>query len=333
MKKTLIDGNVYILGDCITGCQDLIADKSIDLIITDPPYGINGQSLHKHYNRKEEFVIDGYIDVPAAQYQEFSINWIAQAARILKPGGQIYIVSGYTHLYEILHALKQTDLIEVNHIIWKYNFGVFTRKKFITSHYHILLYVKPPQKDLTFNLTSRYGIEEKNSHNSSLNYMDREDVWDINREYKPGQVKNKNELPSQLLIKMIQYSSNEGDMVCDLFMGGFTTAKACIGLNRKFIGFELSEIAFNYQINEIPRIKPGNLFDTIRIPVEDMLTNRGEAWSEEDKRAVVREYQEMLSMGYTKKDAVDALCRKHLRGKWAIERVIKSFNGSVVPKE
>ena len=39
----------------------------------------------------------------------------------------------------------------------------------------------------------------------------------INREYKPNQIKNKNELPTQLLIKMMQYSSNENDLICDFF--------------------------------------------------------------------------------------------------------------------
>ena len=96
--------------DCIEGCREHIQDNSIDLIITDPPYGINGDKLHKHYNRNETFVLDGYIEIPKDQYPAFSNLWIREAERILKPGGSIYIVSGYTNLIHILNSLSQTDL-------------------------------------------------------------------------------------------------------------------------------------------------------------------------------------------------------------------------------
>lgn len=322
MKKVTVKNNNYYNGDCIAGCREHIKDESIDLIITDPPYGINGEGLHKHYNRNEKYVIEGYIDVPAAEYQEFSLNWIKEAARILRPGGQIYIVSGYTHLYEILNALRQTNLKEINHIVWKYNFGVYTRKKFITSHYHILLYAKPPLKGMTFNQSSRYGIDEKDSDNRSLNYSDREDVWIINREYKPGKLKNKNELPYQLLIKMIQYSSNEEDLVCDPFMGGFTTAKACVGLNRRFVGFELSESAFAHQVKEMENFSPSYLVDKIREPIKDTYTNRGKSWTAGQKKAVREDFEELLSGGMNKGAAIRNLCDKYGRGRWSIERVL-----------
>ena len=218
-----------------------------------------------------------------------------EAERILRPGGLMYIVSGYSHLYEIQHALKQTKLTEINHIIWKYNFGVYTRKKYISSHYHILYYAKPPLQKVTFNLGSRYGVDEKGNDKSSLNYTDREDVWIINREYKPGVIKNKNELPSQLLIKMLQYSSNEGDLVCDLFMGGFTTAKACIGLNRRFVGFELSQVAFDHQINEIPKVSPNHLLDKIRVPLDDLFKNRGQSWTEDEVVSVKSDFESLIA--------------------------------------
>ncbi|MBU4334566.1 MAG: DNA-directed RNA polymerase subunit beta, partial [Candidatus Omnitrophica bacterium] len=76
-------------------------------------------------------------------------------------------------------------------------------------------------------------------------YQDREDVWIINREYKPGKIKNKNELPKALLRKMILYSSNPDDIVCDFFLGSFSTAKVSICLGRRACGFELSKIAFD----------------------------------------------------------------------------------------
>ena len=92
----------------------------------------------------------------------------------------------------------------------------------------------------TFNLEARYGLAERGADGGSVNYLDREDVWTIGED-KPGRAKNRNELPMALLEKVIQYASNEGDLVCDLFLGGGSTARAAIGLGRRFAGFEVSE--------------------------------------------------------------------------------------------
>lgn len=261
----MFDEPTFYNEDCIEGSHRHIPDGVVDLIITDPPYGIEGDQLHKHYNRKEEFVLDGYVEVPANEYEEFSRKWIAQAERILRPGGSIYIVSGYTNLIHILNALRATSLHEVNHIIWKYNFGVHTTRKYVSSHYHILYYTKPGAP-ATFNTHCRFGANERAEGNGSLNYQDREDVWIINREYKPGKTKNKNELPSRLLMKILQYSSNEEDLVCDLFLGGFSTARMALGLSRRAVGFELSKTAFQHQVREMAEVERGALLLGLKTP-------------------------------------------------------------------
>jgi len=322
MRSEEIYGNTFYNGDCISGAGAHIPNDSIDLIITDPPYGINGDRLHQHYNRDERFVIDGYVEVAAANYGEFSRRWIREAERILRPGGSIYIVSGYTNLYHILHALRETRLREVNHIIWRYNFGVYTSRKYISSHYHILFYEKPGGKR-TFNLESRYGALERGPDNRSPNYSDREDVWCINRDYKPGQVKNKNELPTELLAKMIQYSSNEGDLVCDMFLGGFSTAKVAIGLNRRVTGFEISEEIFERKIEEMREIRPGYLLPTLRRPETGAPKNRGRPWTNTERETLVSRFNEIIESGETKKRAVETLGEELGRGRWAIEKMLK----------
>jgi site-specific DNA-methyltransferase (adenine-specific) len=311
--------------DCIEGCRRHIPDASVDLIITDPPYGIGGDQLHKHYNRKEQFVLDGYVEVPADQYADFSRRWIAEAQRILRPGGTLYVVSGYTNLVDILNALRATSLHEVNHIIWKYNFGVYTRNKYISSHYHVLYYVKPGGK-VTFNTHCRYGAGEKTGNNGALNYLDREDVWIINREYKPGKTKNKNELPSQLLIKLIQYSSNEGDLVCDLFLGSFSTAKTAIGMNRRVCGFEKSPKVYEYQKAQVAQVKPGSLLATLRRPSHSPLANQGKRWSQADRTALKERFCQLLWTHGAKKKAIEILSQETGRGRFALMKVLASFD-------
>lgn len=307
--------------DCISGCKERLEDNSVDLIVSDPPYGIQGDKLDKHYNRNENYVIDGYVEVPAAEYPEFSENWIKEAERILKPGGSIYIVSGYTNLVHILNALQKTELLEKNHLIWKYNFGVYTKTKYISSHYHILYYTKKGKRH-TFNTFVRYADHEKSENGGSLNYKDREDVWIINREFKPGKTKNKNELPIQLLIKMIQYSSNEGDLVCDLFLGSFSTAKVAKGLNRRAVGFEISKSAFDHQIKEFDELEIGYLLDQTRKPPKNLYLNRGKPISLDDKNQVMKDYASHLNCGMSKKQSIEKLSEKFGRGYWSILKIV-----------
>lgn len=308
---------------CISGAPKYIPDNSVDLIITDPPYGIQGDTLHKHYNRNESYVVEGYVEIPEEEYGVFSRQWISEAARILKPGGSIYIVSGYSNLYHILHALRSTPLQEINHIIWKYNFGVWTSRKYISSHYHILFYEKPGGRRI-FHLESRFGTGEKDSEGGSRNYQDREDVWVINREYKHAQTKNKNELPLELLTKMIRYSSSEGDTVCDLFLGGGSTARAAIGLNRRAIGFEISPSIFTIREPELRALQPGFLLSDIREPTPSEPSRKGERWTPEAREILLTRYQELRDRGLNKKDIVEQLSKEFERGRWSIIKLLKS---------
>jgi site-specific DNA-methyltransferase (adenine-specific) len=316
---------MLINADCIRGALRHLEDASVDLIITDPPYGIEGDRLHRHYNRDERFVIDGYVEVEASKYNGFSRAWIAQAERVLRPGGQLYVVSGYTNLYDVLDALRSTSLIEVNHVIWKYNFGVYTSTKFVSSHYHVLYYAKPGGRR-TFNLQARFPLDASAQDGGSANYRDREDVWIINREYKPGRVKNKNELPLALLEKMIAYSSNEGDLVCDFFMGGGSTGAVAIGMNRRFAGFEISKKAYEACVKRIDAVQPSSLLKPA--PQPHVVRNRGKAWSAAESQRLAKRYRDLHAKGMAKGAIVAALSAEFHRGSWAIRKRLALLNGS-----
>jgi site-specific DNA-methyltransferase (adenine-specific) len=315
-------GPLFVNADCIEGAKAHLADGSVDLIVTDPPYGIEGDRLHRHYNRDERFVIEGYVEVDRRSYADFSRAWIAQAERVLRPGGSLYVVSGYTNLYDVLDALRATSLREINHIIWKYNFGVYTSRKYVSSHYHILYYAKPGGRR-TFNLQSRYALDENAPQGGSLNYRDREDVWIINREYKPGRIKNKNELPKALLQKIIAYSSNPGDLVCDFFFGGGSTAAVAIGMNRRFSGFEISPRTFRSRVAALRAIVPGSLLAPE--PDPHIVKNRGKLWSEAESAQLISRYRDLHAAGVTKGAIVNMLSAEFARGAWAIRKRLRDL--------
>ena len=163
---------------------------------------------------------------------------MSEVFRILKDSGSMYVFSGWNNLKDILSALDDVGFTTINHIIWKYQFGVVTKKKFVTSHYHCL-YVCKDDKKRKFFPFSRFKQEDKTENGRSLHYRDKEDVWDIKREYWTGDEKTPTKLPLEIIKKLLEYSSEKKDIVFDPFLGSGQTAVVSKSLNRRFIGFEI----------------------------------------------------------------------------------------------
>lgn len=223
--------------DCIDGMK-LIPAKKIDLIVTDPPFAINFKATKQNYNRTASRVMQGYNEIKRQDYYDFTINWMSQAYRILKDSGSMYVFSGWNNLKDILNALDDVGFITVNHLIWKYQFGVVTKTKYVTSHYHCL-YVCKNEKKRRFYPFSRFSRKQKTPDGRSMHYKDKEDVWNINREYWTGDKKTPTKLPAELLRKILLYSSKKGDVVFDPFLGSGQVAMISKEMGRYYLGFEI----------------------------------------------------------------------------------------------
>ena len=230
--------------DCIDGMKT-IPDGKIDLVVTDPPFAINFKAKKANYNRTSSRVLSGYNEITKENYYEFTLNWMSQCFRILKESGGMYVFSGWNNLADILNAIEEIGFITVNHIIWKYQFGVVTNRKFVTSHYHCL-YICKNDKKRKFFPYERFSKEAKNNEGRSLHYKDKEDVWEIKREYWTGDEKTPTKLPAEIIKKILQYSSEEGDLVFDPFLGSGQTAVVSKLLKRNYIGFEIVKEYFDF---------------------------------------------------------------------------------------
>lgn len=216
-----------------------LPSHSIDLLVTDPPFAIDFRAQRLNYHRTGSNVLEGYREIPAGDYADFSTRWIEEAFRVLSPAGSLYVFSGWNRLKEVLCSLDDAGFTTINHLIWKYQFGVFTRKKYVTSHYHILFAVKDPRR-YTFNKVDHYP----------------EDVWVINREYWKGRKKTPTKLPYQLVERILSFSSNPGDMVLDPFLGSGTVALVSRDMGRHFLGFEVVD---EYYAFALERLQKGRL--------------------------------------------------------------------------
>lgn len=229
--------NKIYAGDCLKLMTQL-PNECINHILTDPPFAIDFKAKRNNYNRTAGNVIEGYNEISKKDYVGFSKAWIKEAFRILKDTGSMFIFSGWTNLKDILIAVDDVGFTTINHLIWKYQFGVFTKNKFVTSHYHILFVVKNPKK-YHFNKIEHYP----------------EDVLIVNREYWTNKTKTPTKLPVELVKKLVSYTTKEDDLVLDPFMGSGTTAVVCKMLKRNFLGFEIvpDYVRFaNERLSKIP---------------------------------------------------------------------------------
>lgn len=235
--------NIYNL-DCIEGMQR-IPQEAIDLIITDPPFAIDFKAQRANYNRTPGHVLKGYNEIHADEYLAFTRAWMAEAHRTLAASGSAFVFSGWNNLKDILIAADEVGFTTVNHIIWKYQFGVVCKRRFVSSHYHCLFLCKNDKKRKFFN-SARYNTEDRDANGGSRRYQDLEDVWNIKREYWHGDKKTPTKLPAELILKIIQYTSEENDTVLDPFLGSGQVAVVSKQHNRRYIGFEIVESYYRF---------------------------------------------------------------------------------------
>lgn len=305
--------------DCVNP-KNKIPDESVSLGIFDPPFGLGESSFDKHYNRNSDNVIEGYCEAPD-DYDKWSNSWMSEAKRILCNNGSMYVFIGHTNLRHVLNAAHNLQLNLINHIIWKYNFGVYTKNKYVTSHYHVLYYGK--SKERIFNTNCRFGSQEKKDNNRSLLYEDLEDVFCINKEYCPGEKKNQNKLPEELIKKLVLYSSNPGDMVCDFFMGNFTTAYVSLKLGRNVCGYEINNNLYNHHIDKINNIEFGCELKNLKIVSNIVPENQGKKINAEEINSIKFDFEEMILLGLKKREAVLKLQNKYGRGMFSIINILK----------
>lgn len=249
MTEEPIQPNRIYQMDCRQGMKR-IPDGTVDLIVTDPPFAIDFKARRTNYNRTQERVLEGYNDIPAEHYYAFTCAWMQEAYRVLKETGSMYVFSGWNNLRDILNALEEVGFLTVNHLIWKYQFGVYTKRRFVTSHYHCL-YVCKHESKRRFYPDSRFPTDARTPDGHSARYRDMEDVWVIPREYWNGDVKTPTKLPYALVEKILQYSSQPGDLVLDPFLGSGQVAVVAKHMGRRYLGFEVVPEYYRFALKRL----------------------------------------------------------------------------------
>ncbi|MBD3227399.1 MAG: hypothetical protein GF329_04350 [Candidatus Lokiarchaeota archaeon] len=254
-------------------------ENSVDLIYIDPPFFTNKN--HKVILEGDDEIRDirSFNDKWAGGIQEY-ISWmrprIEEIKRVLKKTGTFYLHCDYhsnAYLRVMLDQIFGANKFR-NEIIWGYAGGGIPKKDFPRKHDTIFRYVKGD--DWTFNTEYRpYGDWTKNheprhSLTSGGKKLDMKkgtpinDWWiDFTRltSYHKEWLGYPTQKPEALLERIINISSNEGDIVMDAFCGSGTTLAVSKRLKRHFIGIDISIKAckistkrIDYPISEIIKI-------------------------------------------------------------------------------
>lgn len=199
-------------GDCLELMKD-IPDKSIDMVLTDPPYLINYQSNYRK-NKYKKIENDN-------NNTTFISNYFKECSRILKDDTVIYSFCSW-HNVDIFKQEFEKYFKLKNIIVWNKN---------NTSMGDLKGSYAPKHEFILFGHKGR----------RLLNGFRYPDVLEAKR---TGNKLHPTQKPIDLLEIFIKTSSNENDIVLDCFMGSGSTGVACINTNRNFIGIEKDDNYF-----------------------------------------------------------------------------------------
>ena len=211
-----------ILGDCLDEMKE-IPDGYIDLIVTDPPYGINYSSAggpRVSKIRKNKIKNETKIKM------DTSINpkWFLEMSRVLKVSGAIYCFCNFKSYSEMRQYLLNNNLKEKTHLIWdKGNCGIGDLRGDYGNRIELILYFVKGRHILN-------GARDRNI----LSYQRPSDAHRLHPTQKP----------EKLYQYIIEKSSNRNDIILDPFMGSCPAGVASLKTSRNFIGVEIDEHYF-----------------------------------------------------------------------------------------
>jgi DNA modification methylase len=227
-----------------------------DLIITDPPFGIEFNGKPTNYHRKSENVVEGYIEWKISEYGEKIHQLLECIERNLKKNGQALIFSGWNNSNIIHDKIIQFKKLKLRgKLYWIYNFAPTCRKKPSHNVYEIY-WVTKGEKWTYHKRCSTQHCQKGEPNLVSLKFA---------RDYKVNMPKYPTRLPFNLLQWLLEHFSNKGDLIFDPLCGSGMVGIVSYILGRDFIMGDLNpngkivfEHLLNYYLNKMSPIQEKN---------------------------------------------------------------------------
>lgn len=203
---------------------DNLNDNSIDLILTDPPYAISRETGFKDVkNGEKRFAVS--MDFGKWDNKEIDLQVFTELAYSkLRKGGTCIIWYDVWKTTNLTTALQNTGFKMIRLIVWnKTNPVPLNSKKIYLSN----------SREIAV-LAVKVGKPTFNSEYDTGDYFEPIPRHNGNRIH-PTQK------PLSIFKKLIEKHSNQGDLICDPFLGSGTSAVGALELNREFIGCDIDK--------------------------------------------------------------------------------------------
>src|SRR5699024_9138796 len=216
--------NNVIHGECIEVMRGMEAE-SVDLVLTDPPYGIDftsGHSTNKEY-RKANKSVNGILN-DGKDNAPFLSEVIDELNRVMKDDSHVYWFTRWDKVPEQLPLLERYFNVK-NALIWKKNiWSMGDLQGAYAGQYEVILFAHKGRRILN-------EVDGKRRHPDILSY-DR---------IPSTRLRHSHEKPEDLIEFLMRKSSDVGEVVLDPFAGSGTTAAVAKRLGRDFITMEMDE--------------------------------------------------------------------------------------------
>jgi modification methylase len=225
-------------GDCIEAMRTL-PTASVDMVFADPPYNLQlGGDLNRPDGSHVDAVTDHWDKFDSfAAYDAFTSAWLAEARRVLKPSGSLWVIGSYHNIFRVGAILQDMGFWILNDIVWRKANPMpnFKGTRFTNAHETLIWAATGEKAKYTFNYRSMKTLNDELQMRSD---------WVLpicggtERIRKGGTKAHPTQKPEALLYRVMLATTNRGDVVLDPFFGTGTTGAVAKRLGRDWIGCE-----------------------------------------------------------------------------------------------
>lgn len=176
-----------------------------DLVVSDPPFGIDFSGKESNYNRDESHVVDGYVEWDEESYSEKISELLNTISENLAEDGQALVFSGWNNSHLIHQACKESDLRLEGKLYWSYNFAPYCSRRPAHNIYEVFWLVN----------SDDWYYENECSHHHCEDGEANLSLLDVKRDYHKDIPKYPTRLPDKLVRILLDHFSEPGDRVFD----------------------------------------------------------------------------------------------------------------------
>jgi site-specific DNA-methyltransferase (adenine-specific) len=203
-------------GDCLERMKE-IADGSVDMVLTDPPYGMDFQSNRRVVNAK-------FAKIANDKNLDWVDSFIDECHRVMSANSAMYFFCSWHNIDYFKRAIERKFKLK-NMIVWvKNNHGSGDLRGGFAPQHEIVFYA------------CKGRVLNRGKRLSDVIYADK---------IPSSKLVHPTEKNISMLEVFVGQHTDAGMLILDPFMGSGTTGVACANLNRKFIGIELDAKYFS----------------------------------------------------------------------------------------